>query len=191
MTLINGLVGADRIPNPHYYQVSKVYQNIAFGPYENGRIRLTNKHFFTGLDEFDYMYEWLCDGVGTGLKSAVLEGENLSITPAPESRGELILNVFATLKEDEIWAQKGFAVAKEQYVVRPFDVEEIAASDCAPVIETANGMGKVQAGTETFCFDLSSGSLTSWMSGSKEILKGALEPYFWKPANENQRKNVY
>ena len=191
VTLINGLVGADRIPNPHYYQVSKVYQNIAFGPYENGRIRLTNKHFFTGLDEFDYMYEWLCDGVGTGLKSAVLEGENLSITPAPESHGELILNVFATLKEDEIWAQKGFAVAKEQYVVRPFEVEEIAASDSVPAIETADGMVIVRAGEDTFRFDLRSGSLAGWTSGSKEILKGALEPYFWKPANENQRKNGY
>ena len=191
VTLINGLVGADRIPNPHYYQVSKVYQNIAFGPYENGRIRLTNKHFFTGLDEFDYMYEWLCDGVGTGLKIAVLEGESLSIPPAPESRGELILNVFAVLKEDEIWARKGFAVAKEQYVVRPFEAEGITASDSVPEIETADGTVMVRAGEDTFRFDLHSGSLAGWTSGSEELLKGALGPYFWKPANENQRKNGY
>ena len=137
------------------------------------------------------MYEWLCDGVGSGLKIAVLEGESLNIPSAPESRGELILNVFATLKEDEIWAQKGFAVAKEQYVVRPFEAEGITVSDSVPEIEIEDGTVMVRAGEDTFRFDLRSGSLAGWTAGSEELLKGALEPYFWKPANENQRKNGY
>lgn len=33
----NGLIGADRVPHPHYYQVQKVYQNIGF--HLKGRIR--------------------------------------------------------------------------------------------------------------------------------------------------------
>lgn len=191
VTLINGLVGADRVPNPHYHQVSKVYQNIGFGPYENGQIRLTNKHFFTGLDEFDYVYEWLCDGIGTGLKSTALDGEELIIRDMPEADGELILNVFAILKEDAIWAPKGFAAAKEQYVVRPFRAEEIKASEIVPEIEFSETTVMVKAGNERFVFDLHSGALTSWMSDSQELLKGELEPYFWKPANENQKKNGY
>ena len=85
--VMDGLIRADRVPNPHYYQLPYIYQNIAFrlSGKEDGkyRIALQNKHFFTGLDEFDYMYEWLCDGVGTGLKIAVLEGESLNIPPAP------------------------------------------------------------------------------------------------------------
>lgn len=190
-TLINGLVGADRIPNPHYHQVSKVYQNIGFGPFENGRVTLTNKHFFTSLNEFDYKYEWLSDGIKIGERQAVLNGESLSVPYIPEAKGELILNVYAVLKQDEIWAKKGFAVAKEQYVVRPFVASKIIATDSEPLIESTDSTLIVKAGNDVFVFGMDSGALEGWSSGSQEMLRGALEPYFWKPANENQKKNGY
>ena len=50
----NGLIGADRVPHPHYYQVQKVYQNIGFSLEGPNKVRLTNKYEFTALDEFDY-----------------------------------------------------------------------------------------------------------------------------------------
>ena len=53
----NGLIGADRVPHPHYYQVQKVYQNIGFSLEGPNKVRLTNKYEFTALDEFDYEYE--------------------------------------------------------------------------------------------------------------------------------------
>ena len=58
----NGLIGADRVPHPHYYQVQKVYQNIGFSLEGPNKVRLTNKYEFTALDEFDYGYEWLQNG---------------------------------------------------------------------------------------------------------------------------------
>ena len=190
-TLINGLVGADRIPNPHYHQVSKVYQNIGFGPFENGRIALVNKHFFTSLDEFDYKYEWFRDGIKIGERQAVLQGDSIVIPYIPEDKGELILNVYAVLKQDKVWAPKGFAVAKEQYIVHPSSPSGILATDTEPVLEVTDNTVTVTGGNETYTFSAYSGALESWKSAGQEMLRGHLEPYFWKPANENQKKNNY
>ena len=189
--VIDGLIGADRIPNPHYYQVSKVYQNIGFGPLENGSIALVNKHFFTALDEFDYKYEWFRDGVKIGERQAVLKGDSLAIPYVPEGNGELILNVYAVLKQDKVWAQKGFAVAKEQSIVRPAVASRIQAADTDPVIEVTDSTVTVTGGKESFTFSLNSGALESWKSSEQEMLRGPLEPSFWKPANENQKQNRY
>ena len=190
-TLINGLVGADRIPNPHYFQVPKVYQNIGFELLEDGYVKLTNKHFFTELDEFAYKYEWLADGVKIAEREAVLTGDKLYVPQIPGAKGELILNVHAVLKKDEIWARKGFAVAKEQFVVRPYKGDGIAPSDALPALSLSDSTITVQAGRDILRFAISTGVLGSWKRDGQEIMIGGLEPYFWKPANENQKHNSY
>ena len=61
-TGINGLVSPDRVPHPHYYEVQKVYQYIKFEKKGTQQIKLTNGYAFSDLDEFDYSYEWICNG---------------------------------------------------------------------------------------------------------------------------------
>lgn len=190
-TLINGLVGADRVPNPHYFQVPKVYQNIGFELLDDGYVKLTNKHFFTELDEFAYKYEWLADGVKIAEREAVLTGDKLHVPQIPGAKGELILNVHAVLKKDEIWAKKGFAVAKEQFVVRPYKGDGIAPSDALPALSLSDSTITVHAGRDILRFAISTGVLGSWKRDGQEIMVGELEPYFWKPANENQKHNSY
>ena len=194
--VMDGLIRADRVPNPHYYQLPYIYQNIAFrmSGKEDGkyRIALQNKHFFTGLDEFDYIYEWMYDGAKVVAGTAVLNGNEL-IVPALSlpSDKEVILNVFATLRQDEIWATKGFPVAKEQFVVRPFVPSGLSRSADVPVISESGNVIEVCSDVHRFVFDKSTGALVSWKKSEEELLKGCLEPYFWKPVNENQRHNGY
>ena len=194
--VMDGLIRADRVPNPHYYQLPYIYQNIAFrmSGKEDGkyRIALQNKHFFTGLDEFDYIYEWMYDGAKVVAGTAVLNGNEL-IVPALSlpSDKEVILNVFATLRQDEIWATKGYPVAKEQFVVRPFVPSGLSRSADVPVISESGNVIEVCSDLYKFVFDKSTGALVSWKKSEEELLKGCLEPYFWKPVNENQRHNGY
>lgn len=194
--VMDGLIRADRVPNPHYYQLPYIYQNIAFrlSGKEDGkyRIALQNKHFFTGLDELDYIYEWMYDGTKVVAGTAVLNGNEL-IVPALSlpSDKEVILNVFATLRQDEIWATKGFPIAKEQFVVRPFVPSGLSRSADVPVISESGNVIEVCSDVHRFVFDKSTGALVSWKKSEEELLKGCLEPYFWKPVNENQRHNGY
>ena len=49
---IDGLIGANRAPQPHYYEVRKVYQNIDFKLEGASNVKLVNKHAFLSLNDF-------------------------------------------------------------------------------------------------------------------------------------------
>jgi len=85
--------------------------------------------------------------------------------------GERLLNVSARLKEDKPWAKKGFVVASEQFVLSPYDFPKVVKTD-----EKAAAKGASIDGND----------LVSWIINGCEMLQAPLEPYFWKPENDNQ-----
>ena len=91
--------------------------------------------------------------------------------------GEVVLNVAASLKEDRPWAKKGFVVAREQFVLEPwtFNLQDVAVSPQASA-----------AKKETCALVVDGNTLTSWIVDGHEVLAAPLEPYFWKPENDNQ-----
>ncbi len=145
---INGLLAPDRTPHPHYYEVQYVYQPLTFKRDEHdGTIRIINRDSFTVPSEYDIT----CDTVTYG--------------------SERLLNVYARLKEDKPWAEKGFVVAREQFVLKPYEYQLLPAKKSNENAEvTING-----------------NTLSSWIVDGREVLQGPLEPYFWKPENDNQR----
>lgn len=191
-TGINGLVSPDRIPHPHYYEVQKVYQYIKFEKDGELRIKLTNGYDFSGLDEFDYSYEWICNGEkisGGNLK--LLNGDVFEIPSSPNRNGEFCLNIYATLKESTMWAEKGFTVAKEQFVHNNFEFPEINnEGEKATYKETPDAI-EITAGNAAFRIEKATGALANWKINGNELLRGSLEPYFWKPANDVQVRNGY
>ena len=85
--------------------------------------------------------------------------------------GERLLNVAARLKEDMPWARKGFAVASEQFVLQPYEFPKLQTS--AIKRQPSN-------------ISIDGNNLTSWVVDGQEMLQAPLEPYFWKPENDNQ-----
>jgi beta-galactosidase len=85
--------------------------------------------------------------------------------------GECLQNVSARLKEDKPWAKKGFAVACEQFVLTPYNFPKLQTSAI-----------KHQPSNIT----IKGNALTSWIVDGNEMLLAPLEPYFWKPENDNQ-----
>ncbi len=189
---MDGLMTAGRTPNPQYYQVQKVYQYMDFTLANPQQIHIKNKYFFTGLQEFDYTYDLLVDGeiVNSGNLPLVQESY-LNIPQQNNLQGEVMLNVYARLKETTLWADKGFPVAKEQFLIQAATVKPISSTEAGVVMEKVANTLQITVGTDIYRIDLNNGALISWKHQNQEILKEALEPYFWKPANENQRNNRY
>ena len=179
---INGLIGPDRQPHPHYYEVQYVYQPIRF-TLEGRGIRLHNRDHFTSLDEYDYAYQVLRNGDIVKEGALTLQGDMLDIPMAPEN-GETVVNVMACLRQDTPWAKKGFVVAREQWVSRPYDYPTLPESKAPNVKKTDEGI-VVTTGNATVTID-NTGALTRWEVDGKQLLQAPLEPYFWKPANDNQ-----
>ena len=182
---INGLLGSDRKPHPHYYEVQYVYQPIAFKQ-EGDSIRIINRDFFTDLNEYDYYCEVYHNGELVSVSIPILHGDKFEIPYPyyPYNEAELILNVYARLRQDAPWAQADYSVAREQFILKPEEFWSAFGGTPAKVQKTAQGLvAYTDQGTITIN---SSGALVSWMVDGEEMLVNPLEPYFWKPENDNQ-----
>ena len=182
---INGLVAPDRKPHPHYFEVQYVYQPIAFKQ-EGDSIRIINRDFFTDLDEYDYYCEVYHNGELVSGCIPILHGDKFEIPYPyyPYNEPELILNVYARLRQDTPWAQADYTIAREQFILKPEEFWSAFGGEPAKVQKTAKGLvAYTEHGSVTVN---SSGALASWMVDGSEMLTSPLEPYFWKPENDNQ-----
>lgn len=191
---INGMIGPDRVPHPHYYEVQKVYQNILFSIADSSKlsVKLTNKYDFTPLSDFNYVYSWLDNGKEIQRGSCQLQDNLLNIPDMRAGDGERQLNVYAQLKEDKVWAKFGFTVAREQFTFGHYVAPSFASQQGDKVkVKDKKSTIEISAGTSVITIDRNSASLLKWNVDSHDLLKAPLHPYFWKPANDNQRRNGY
>ena len=158
---INGLIAPDRKPHPHYYEVQYVYQPIAFS-YQDGVIIKRSMDPFVRVEDYDYSEERI------------------------SNNGETLINVYAKLKEDKPWAKKGTVMAHEQFIEGKYRYPDLkASSKQGPKVERTETGTKVFTENGYITFD-TKGALTQINTSGKELLYAPLEPYFWKPENDNQ-----
>jgi beta-galactosidase len=155
---INGLVAPDRTPHPHYYEVQHVYQPLQFVREADGTIRIINHDSFTDPSEYD------------------ITRDTVTID------GETTLTIAARLKEDKPWAKKGFVVASEQFVLEGYNFPTASP----PALSKGRGSTAPLWGRQEGAITIDGNALTSWIVDGKEMLVAPLEPYFWKPENDNQ-----
>ena len=166
---INGLIAPDRKPHPHYYEVQHVYQPITFVR-EGDAIRLINRNQFTSLDEYEYFYTLSRNGETAGGGLLELKGDHIELPYYPDDN-EVTMTIEARLKSDQPWAKAGFAIAREQFILRDY------------IFPQPNHSSQF---TNHSSLKIDGNSLTSWIVDGQEMLQAPLEPYFWKPENDNQ-----
>ena len=160
--VLNGILSPDRMPHPHFYEVQYVYQPIHF-KYEKGEVVKTSVDPFVSVDDFEY---------------------NIS---SKHANGELVIDVQALLKEDKLWAKRGYCVAHEQFVTGKYDYPTgISISEKRMSAEQEDSLIIVKTLFGLVAINANNGALTSYVQDGKERLKEPLEPYFWKPENDNQ-----
>ena len=209
--VLNGLLAPDRTPHPHFYEVQYTYQPITFVLEDDGRtIRLINRDFFTELNEYEYYYEFLSNGRKTANLGFLEPDGDRIVIPDVKLEGEVSFNINARLRADKIWADKWFTVAHEQFILKPriYPTSLNTPADApapkvvvTPVSKTTKKRPKnilnegetltIQTVKGTMTIDYN-GALTSWTDADgNELLAAPLEPYFWKPVNDNQAANNY
>lgn len=186
---INGLIGPDRVPNPHFYEVRQVYQPIWFSR-DGDFIKLTNHDSFTPLGAYDYRYEILTGGDKSAHGTLELEGDKIRIPEFVKDDSGVWVNVYACLREPTQWADKGHVVASDQFELAPYLPHVPLCSGKSPKVTRKDGNTVVKTADSEITID-ASGALVSWKKAGREVLYAPLEPYFWKPTNDNQDKNGY
>lgn len=164
---INGIVGPDRVPHPHYYEVQYAYQPIHFAM-EGGRVIRRSVDPFVDVDDFDYVQDTV------------------------RNNGEWLINCRALLRHDTPWALKGTTVCHEQFVMGNYEYPSLlSASGNGILVARDSNRIEVRAGGKILTFNVRNGALASLQVRGRNVLLSPLEPYFWKPVNDNQRSNGY
>ncbi|MGE4286883.1 MAG: glycoside hydrolase family 2 TIM barrel-domain containing protein [Phycisphaerae bacterium] len=194
----NGLVQPDRKPNPHLYEVKKVYQNVKVEAKNanQGIFTVRNKYYFTDLaDLFTLEYEVAENGI------VIAKGELTDFYLAPQQEAEIDLPVEKValrpereynvrinfvLKKDKSWAKKGFIQAWDQFNLQPADNPTAKISDKL-AMKVAEDEGSLTISGKNFSvgFDKKTGALDSYIADGIEAIKGALAPNFWRAPTDN------
>ncbi len=199
---LNGLIGPDRVPHPHYYQVQRIYQPVIFELESSDPlcVKVTNYYGFRSLDHLDLRYGFITDGQNR--ESGVMKCQSLEPgqsrvieIPVPQwltsTTRDICLNLSAQLKAPDLWAEQGFRVAREQFELKRASTASVQAASGDLNLKQTDHEVQVQGNGFRVVVSKTTAALTSWTQGDQELLRGPLEPYFWKPANDNQKRNNY
>jgi len=199
---INGLVRPDRRPNPHLWEVKKVYQHIRVHAEDLavGKVRVENKYYFTNLDEFEAT--WVLRKDGKEVQSGTLgridvapQTSEVFAVPLKQARdaGEHLLTVSFVLPDDRPWASKGHRVAWDQFEV-PFRqaLPDRSGDSGKPArLKTTDASFVVTGDGFSLSISRKSGAIESYRVDGVELLAAPLVPNFWKAPNDNQLRNDY
>ena len=202
----NGIVNPDRKPNPHANEVRYYYQSIwaTAKDLKAGEVEVYNENFFTSLDDVEL--HWTLEAEGKVLAN----GRNTLDVPAQQKRvvkldgyslpadvkGEVVLNLDFVLKKAEPMLDAGYAVAREQFVVNPYEFPTMET-----VLAATSGKhdaGKVEKEEKSAWVTLTAGrtsvTFNHWngwidyldVDGKPMLEEGyAITPDFWRAPTDN------
>jgi len=204
--LDNGLIGPDRIPNPHAYEVQHFYQNIWTQRVDNSAnngitLEVYNENFFHDLSAYCMKWSLVCDG------DNVQEGtiEDLAVSPQEKKNfnlpvdmqkisndKECFLNVSYQLKNDEGLLTANTTVARQQIALTNYlwDKNIVKATEKNTLKLDKKDKENLSFASKqgvNISFNKKDGFLcryqvmgTSWLADGTE-----LTPNFWRAGTDN------
>lgn len=186
-----GLVSAERIPHPQYWEVKKVMQSIQVLPIDpaRGRVLIRNKYSFTHLSAF--AAEWVLEEDGRLASAGALNvpdvrpGEEKEVQipwnhPNWKPGKEYSLKITFRLRKKTPWAEARHIVAWGQIQFSGAVAPELPPqSGQVKVTKLEDGWVASAVGTK-IKIDGRTGWLTSFSVAGKELLAGPVLPNFWR-----------
>jgi beta-galactosidase len=193
---VNGIMGADLKPHPHYYEMQKVYQPIWMKLVKKNPLTIEILNHSCSTNTNVYKFSYLLEENGEVIKTKELV--NCDIEPLESKRmvfndisfdenKEAHIKFLFTLKEDKKWAEKGFVVAWEQFQINEKPASFFAAkkSKRNAVVKDMGNMFVVEAAGFEAEFDKTTGFLTGFKKGETKTLKAPLKFNFWRAETDN------
>ena len=189
---LDGLVYPDRSERPGYYDMKKVYQPFEI-TYENGKIKVLNKRFFTDFSDL-YIY-WTVEKNG----KVTLEGtiENPVVAPRGAAEYSLFenielnclttLNVYVRQKNKTEWASEDFETGFEQFILCDKAVEYKPLTDNAVSFTETRTDIFIKCGKTQYSFDRVTGRITQIETDGKTLLTEPLSFKIIRAATYNSK----
>lgn len=181
----NGILRADRTPNPALYEVRKEYQMIDFS-FGQGKITLLNNFNFTDLNGYILQYTFLSNGIEYDSYSetipSVLPGERYSASVnIPEKEGEI------TFVAEVISPYENRSIAYDQFIINKALLTLPVLHGGMSIDETNPWQIRIYNDEIQYILDKETGGIVSIKKGNSEILRNPLLPNFVRATIDNER----
>jgi len=192
---VNGLFQPDLKPNPHAYEVHKVYQplTVIAGDLDRGEVFLKNKNSFISLDDLDLNWsltrnghpdqsgELVIPAVPAGGQEMILVPYELADLVKEASECHLLLEF--SLREDTLWAKKGFRIGWDQIPIptngsRSRISSGLGTETTPLIIHPRDNLLEILIPGSKLTFETDTGFLQSLEIDGVPILMGGLTPNF-------------
>ena len=213
----NGIIAPDRRLNPHAYEVRYYYQNVWVTDkgLKEGKIEIYNENFFKTLDDLEL--EWFVGGASGGGHHTANRPEGITYGHggkidvngiAPQQRKVITIDALKQVAEkmmghhgdQELFVifqfktreaqpliEKGQVVARQQFVLNPYQFPEIKAETASVQKEETDSYVKFEAAGTT----LTVGKWRGWIDyldvdGQTMLVdRESVTPEFWRAPTDN------
>ena len=176
--LDNGIITPDRAWTAKLTEVKKVYSNVTFSKSGN-TLTVTNKNSFVDLSGYTLTYQVLRDGYlqseGTLTLPTITAGNSGTVSLpsfSTDDSHEWLLNVQLRTKNDNLWAEAGYAVAEEQFSLT--SRKEVTAGSYTADGGSLSVSGNTVSGTtkdgKAFSMTFSNGKLSAWTYDGQSLI---------------------
>ena len=180
----NGIIAGNRGTSAKLAEVKFVYRPIHFTQYlrVSKRLSLINRDMFTNANAYGLRWVILRDGEeyasGTAAMPSVKPGATGSVTlnvpDVPDDQAEYLINVYAYLLKDNIWAKAGHVVSHGQFSISMTRtaLPAIEATASAPAVQLSelSTTTTVKAGNLQAKFAKATGLMTSLTVDGREYI---------------------
>jgi len=196
---INGLLGANRIPHPHYFELKKVYQPVSFKLTGKNplRIEITNRQLVTNLSDYNFRYilmengHKVSEGILNSLDIAPLVKEQITLPKiAFDSTKECFLTLQLLLKKDKLWAKHDYVFAWEQFQLKsPTIFEKSFPQEGISKPESTESEQYYLISGDRFSvkFDKKTGMISEYKIGSETLIDRKVRFNFWRALTDNDK----
>lgn len=193
---INGLIGADRLPHPHYFELKKVYQPLAFRLTGKNPVvvEMVNRQLAGNLNEYDFRYILHADGqqISEGRLSpadvAPLFKKQITIPGIVcDSAKECFLTIQLLYKNDNHWAKRGDVFAWEQFQLSSREQKPVSkpATSKLQSMETPDYY-TISGDGFSVKVNKSTGMISEYKADGNDLMKG-VRFNFWRALTDNDK----
>jgi beta-galactosidase len=195
---MNGLVSAEQKPHPGLYAMKHHYKHVKVEPVnlEEGTFRITNRYYFTPLDE-KLAARWMLKRNGKTIQTGVIEdlniqpGESKTVEleyPAlPGGEGvEYFVDFKFVTQQNTFFAPKGYEMAREQFRLPSSSFMEQKPLQTG-VPEYRNEGWDLIVYNDNFSLRLSrrNGQIVTYYHKDEKLLEQGPKPDFWRAPTDN------
>lgn len=195
----DGLINPDHTPQPEMEELKKVYQyfNVKDIDINTGIVSISNENYFA--DAYNVYLQWEIIENGKVIDSGRVD--TLNIKPLESQLMEIkfnrnaivpgneyFINFSFHLKENQLWADAGFVVAREQLDFNlHYYVKEKTDLNSLPELKVSEKNNLVILTSHNFSvtFDKQKGGLSKLIYDDEEVISETLLPYLWRVPTDN------